>query len=67
MNEDCYLKPEKPFVLIGKLKDGNDFITWHDTIEDLIWCAKNNTAVVPYEAFEIGSIKEIDDKFWSRK
>lgn len=56
---NTFLKPEKPFVLISQLENGNQMVTWHEDEEDLIWTAKNNKAVTPIYAFEIGSSRKI--------
>jgi hypothetical protein len=57
--DNIFLKPEKPFLLLSKDGEGHDVITWHETEEDLVWCARNNKAVIPYDAIEIGSSRDI--------
>ena len=49
--------PEKGFMLISELEDGHQQVTWHETKEDLLLCAKGNKVI---DALEICSCKEID-------
>lgn len=62
MNEfDTYLAPDKPFLLICRnLDDTGDVLFWCQTREELLFVAKNNTAVTPYDAIEIGSCRRIN-------
>lgn len=59
MNEEYFVKPEKPFILINKDEQGHDVVFWFETEEELLWTAKNNKALKPYIAFEIGSKRDI--------
>ena len=55
-----YLAPDKPFLLICRnIDDSGDVLFWCKTELELNWIAENNTAVRPYDAFEIGSMREI--------
>ena len=57
---NTYLAPDKPFLLICRnLDDTGDVLFWCKTELELNWIAENNTAVRPYDAFEIGSMREI--------
>jgi hypothetical protein len=53
-------EPEKKFLLISELQDGHQMVTWHETKEDLLWCAKNNKCLTAIDAIEICTCKEID-------
>lgn len=60
MNTDnAFTRPEKPFMLISQLSDGNIMVTWHETEDDLIWLAKNNTATTTIAAIEIASCRDV--------
>ena len=58
--DECFLQPYKPFLLISKNADFSaDVLSWCKTEEELLWMAANNKALHPYDAMEIGSIREI--------
>lgn len=64
---NTFLKPERPFLLLSKDKEGHDVVTWHETEDDLMWCVKNNKAVDAYAAIEIGSYRNIKLKMRKRE
>jgi hypothetical protein len=51
---------DKRFLLTGCVKTGGMSFWWFDTEEELIWFAKNNTAIEVAEAFEIGNVRSIN-------
>lgn len=50
----------KKFLLTCTIKDGGTTFFWFETEEELIWTVKNNTAIIPMEAFEINNVRKIE-------
>lgn len=51
---------DKRFLLTFCVNDGGMSYAWFETEEELIWFAKNNTAITVGEAFEVGNVRNID-------
>jgi hypothetical protein len=54
----------KRYLLTCTLKSGGNDFFWLDTEEELLFTVKNNTAIIPMEAFEINKSREIDVRFF---
>jgi Leu/Phe-tRNA-protein transferase len=53
---------DKRFLLTYTIKAGGSSFGWFETEEELLWVAKNNSAIIPMEAFEIDNVRNIDLK-----
>lgn len=53
-------EPEKKFMLVMKDRNGDQHVTWHESIDDLKRCVSEHPRYTIDDALEICSCRDID-------